>query len=186
VNIANVQTPPGRPPKLAAVREFKNDYFVNLLVMGSKWKAVPGFDGVFEGRGIRLRHDMKTARQRTRIRPCPAPAKPPLDHRFHETCSIVTIHRAREVALADGTCRACRAGADTAGLPENPFFLCGGQALGLHAQTVQRCIERAKAEGALAALDERPPDLARSRRSPWRPRRVVALACRNEGAGLSA
>jgi catalase-peroxidase len=27
-----------------------NDYFVNLLDTGSKWKAVPGSDGVFEGR----------------------------------------------------------------------------------------------------------------------------------------
>jgi catalase (peroxidase I) len=71
VNIADVQTPPGRPPKLAAVREFKNDYFVNLLVMGSKWKAVPGFDGVFEGRGIRLRHDMKTARRSDSHTPVP-------------------------------------------------------------------------------------------------------------------
>jgi catalase-peroxidase len=27
-----------------------NDFFVNLLDMGTKWKAVPGSDGVFEGR----------------------------------------------------------------------------------------------------------------------------------------
>ena len=39
---------------------------------------------------------------------------------------------------------------------KDPSFYAVGQALGLHAQTVQRCIERAKAEGALAALDERP------------------------------
>src|SRR3981189_909326 len=36
-----------------------------------------------------------------------------------------------------------------------PSFYAVGQTMGLHAQTVQRCIERAKAEGALAALDER-------------------------------
>lgn len=59
-----------------------------------------------------------------------------------------------------------------------PSFYAVGQTMGLHAQTVQRCIERAKAEGALAALDER----ARPGKEPtitveaktW----VVALACR--------
>ncbi|PWB62381.1 MAG: catalase/peroxidase HPI [Bradyrhizobiaceae bacterium] len=30
-----------------------NDFFVNLLDMGTKWKAVPGSDGVFEGRDRR-------------------------------------------------------------------------------------------------------------------------------------
>lgn len=61
---------------------------------------------------------------------------------------------------------------------QDPSFYAVGQAMGLHAQTVQRCIERAKAEGALAALDER----ARPGKEPsitveaktW----VVALACR--------
>jgi transposase len=61
---------------------------------------------------------------------------------------------------------------------QDPSFYAVGQTMGLHAQTVQRCIERAKAEGALAALDER----ARSGKEPtitveaktW----VVALACR--------
>src|SRR5450631_2517864 len=57
-------------------------------------------------------------------------------------------------------------------------FIAVGQALGMHHQKVQRYIERAKAEGALAALDER----ARPGKEPtitveaktW----VVALACR--------
>jgi transposase len=61
---------------------------------------------------------------------------------------------------------------------QDPSFHAVGQTMGLHAQTVQRCIERAKAEGALAALDER----ARPGKKPtitveaktW----VVALACR--------
>jgi transposase len=61
---------------------------------------------------------------------------------------------------------------------QTPSFYAVGQTMGLHAQTVQRCIERAKAEGALAALDER----ARPGKEPtitveaktW----VVALACR--------
>src|SRR4030081_2520137 len=39
---------------------------------------------------------------------------------------------------------------------EDPSFFAVGQALGLHHQTVQRCVERAVAEGALAALDDRP------------------------------
>src|SRR5947208_1383684 len=60
---------------------------------------------------------------------------------------------------------------------KDPSFYAVGQALGLHAQTVQRCIERAKAEGALAALDERPrpgkePTVTVEAKA-W----VVALAC---------
>ena len=61
---------------------------------------------------------------------------------------------------------------------QDPSFYAVAQTMGLHAQTVKRCIERAKAEGALAALDER----ARPGKEPtitveaktW----VVALACR--------
>jgi hypothetical protein len=39
---------------------------------------------------------------------------------------------------------------------EDPSFFGVGRALGLHHQTVQRCVERAVAEGPLAALDDRP------------------------------
>ena len=39
---------------------------------------------------------------------------------------------------------------------EQPSFFGVGQRLGLHHQTVQRCVERALAYGALAALDDRP------------------------------
>src|ERR1700676_457110 len=57
-------------------------------------------------------------------------------------------------------------------------FFAVGQALGLHHQTVQRCVERAVAEGQMLALDDRP----RPGREPkitveakaW----VTALACR--------
>src|SRR5436189_5036326 len=35
-------------------------------------------------------------------------------------------------------------------------FFAIGQTLGLHHQTVQRCVERAVVEGAMAALDDRP------------------------------
>jgi hypothetical protein len=37
---------------------------------------------------------------------------------------------------------------------ENPSFFSVGQRLGVHHQTVQRCVERAVAYGALAALDD--------------------------------
>src|SRR5437762_5310022 len=39
---------------------------------------------------------------------------------------------------------------------EDPSFFAVGRRLGVHHQTVQRCIERAVAYGALAALDDRP------------------------------
>src|SRR5437763_12748401 len=42
------------------------------------------------------------------------------------------------------------------GYRENPSFFAVGQAMGLHHQTVQRCIERALAYGPMAALDDRP------------------------------
>ncbi len=39
---------------------------------------------------------------------------------------------------------------------ENPSFFAVGKRLGVHHQTVQRCIERALAYGPLMALDDRP------------------------------
>jgi hypothetical protein len=39
---------------------------------------------------------------------------------------------------------------------ENPSFFAAGQTLGVHHQTVQRCVERAMAYGPLAALEDRP------------------------------
>jgi len=64
------------------------------------------------------------------------------------------------------------------GYREDPSFFAVGQALGLHHQTVQRCVERAAVEGPMAALDDRP----RPGREPtitveakaW----LVSLACR--------
>src|SRR6266436_6043697 len=57
-------------------------------------------------------------------------------------------------------------------------FFAVGQALGLHHQTVQRCVERAVAEGPLAALDDRPrggrePTITMESKA-W----LVDLACR--------
>ena len=61
---------------------------------------------------------------------------------------------------------------------QDPSFYAVGQALGLHHQKVQRCVERAKAEGAIAALDDRPrpgkePTITVEAKT-W----LVALACR--------
>jgi transposase len=61
---------------------------------------------------------------------------------------------------------------------EDPSFFAVGQALGLHHQTVQRCVERAAAEGPLAALDDRPrpgrePSITIEAKA-W----LVDLACR--------
>jgi transposase len=61
---------------------------------------------------------------------------------------------------------------------EDPSFFAVGHALGVHHQTVQRCVERALAYGPMAALDDR----ARSGKEPtisaeakaW----LVSLACR--------
>jgi transposase len=61
---------------------------------------------------------------------------------------------------------------------EDPSFFAVGHALGVHHQTVQRCVERALAYGPMAALDDRP----RSGKEPtifaeakaW----LVSLACR--------
>ena len=39
---------------------------------------------------------------------------------------------------------------------KDPSFYAVSQALGLHHQTVQRCVERAAVEGPMAALDDRP------------------------------
>ena len=61
---------------------------------------------------------------------------------------------------------------------DEPSFYAVAQATGVHHQTVQRCIERAGAEGVLAALDERrrpgkEPTISIAAKA-W----VVALACR--------
>jgi len=61
---------------------------------------------------------------------------------------------------------------------ENPSFFAVGRALGVHHQTVQRCVERGLAYGPMMALDDRP----RSGKEPtitaeakaW----LVSLACR--------
>src|SRR3981081_4143777 len=61
---------------------------------------------------------------------------------------------------------------------ENSSFFALGQALGLHHQTVQRCVARAVAEGPMAALDDRPrpgrePSIALEAKA-W----LTSLSCR--------
>jgi transposase len=61
---------------------------------------------------------------------------------------------------------------------EEPSFFAVGRALGLHHQTVQRCVERAVVEGPMAALDDRPrpgrePTITLEAKA-W----LVSLACR--------
>src|SRR5438105_9277774 len=61
---------------------------------------------------------------------------------------------------------------------EDPSFFAVGQGLGLHHQTVQRCVERAVAEGPMAALDDRPrpgrePTITLEAKT-W----LMSLACR--------
>jgi transposase len=61
---------------------------------------------------------------------------------------------------------------------EDPSFFAVGRALGVHHQTVQRCVERAVAYGPLAALDDRPrpgkePTITVAAKA-W----LVDLACR--------
>jgi transposase len=60
---------------------------------------------------------------------------------------------------------------------ENPSFFAVGQRLGVHHQTVQRCIERAVAYGALAALDDRPRPGKEPVITPEAKAWLVSLAC---------
>jgi hypothetical protein len=78
------------------------------------------------------------------------------------------------------TCRltvAGRAGA-AAGLSKKPVVFAVGRAVGVHHQTVRRCMEQAAVEGPMAALDDRPRP-TRHRRLPLKPRAWIKdLACR--------
>jgi hypothetical protein len=61
------------------------------------------------------------------------------------------------------------------------------QALGLHHQTVQRCVERAAAEGAMAALNDRPRPSREPTITPEAKSLVdIAVVPEGEGAGSSA
>lgn len=60
---------------------------------------------------------------------------------------------------------------------ETPSFFAVGQKLGAHHQTVQRCVERAVADGALAALEERPRAGKEPVITPEAKAWLVSLAC---------
>src|SRR5437762_5165448 len=60
---------------------------------------------------------------------------------------------------------------------EDPSFFAVGRRLGVHHQTVQRCIERAVAYGALAALDDRPRPGKEPVITPEAKAWLVSLAC---------
>src|SRR5215471_7126785 len=84
--------------------------------------------------------------------------------------AMAAWRRAIELSLGDGDVERLRSIAQSRTEPasrverarillayrENPSFFAVGRALGLHHQTVQRCVERAVIEGAMAALDDRP------------------------------
>src|SRR6202142_913251 len=61
---------------------------------------------------------------------------------------------------------------------ENPSFFAVGQRVGVHHQTVQRCIERAQAYGPLMALDDRPRPGKEPAITPEAKAWLVSLACR--------
>ena len=60
---------------------------------------------------------------------------------------------------------------------EKPSFYAVGQSLGVHHQTVQRCVERALAYGPLAALDDRPRPGKEPMITPEAKAWLVSLAC---------
>ena len=60
---------------------------------------------------------------------------------------------------------------------ENPSFFAVGQELGVHHQTVQRCVERALAYGPLTALDDRPRPGKEPMITPQAKAWLVSLAC---------
>src|SRR5437667_6889326 len=60
---------------------------------------------------------------------------------------------------------------------EDPSFFAVGQRLGVHHQTVQRCIERALAYGPLMALDDRPRPGKEPTITPDAKAWLVSLAC---------
>src|SRR5258707_288903 len=62
---------------------------------------------------------------------------------------------------------------------EDPSFFAVGHALGVHHQTVQRCVERALACGPMAALDDRP-------RLGQEPSDAVAIVSYDEKPGIQA
>jgi transposase len=89
-----------------------------------------------------------------------------------EIATLTTLSRSR-VELASRVSRAQMLLA----YRENPSFCAVGQRLGVHHQTVQRCIERALVDGPLAALDDRPRPGKEPTITPEAKAWLVSLAC---------
>jgi transposase len=69
---------------------------------------------------------------------------------------------------------------------ENASFCAVGRILGVHHQTVERCVERALAYGALAALDDRPRPGKEPTITPEAKAWLVSLACHARKHGPAA
>src|SRR6266516_3116861 len=76
--------------------------------------------------------------------------------------AMAAWRRAIELSLGDADVERLRSIAQSRTEPasrverEDPSFFAVGRALGLHHQTVQRCVERAVVEDPMAALDDPP------------------------------
>jgi transposase len=89
-----------------------------------------------------------------------------------EIASLTTISRSRTAPAR----RVARAQMLLA-YREAPSFFAVEQSLGVHHQTVQRCVERALAYGPLAALDDRPHPVKKPTITPEAKAWLVSLAC---------
>lgn len=89
-----------------------------------------------------------------------------------EVASLVAISRSR----TEPASRVERARM-LLGYRESLSFFAIGQSLGVHHQTVQRCVERAVAYGPLAALDDRPRPGKEPAITPEAKAWLVSLAC---------
>src|ERR1700746_1088035 len=89
-----------------------------------------------------------------------------------EIATLTTLSRSR-IELASRVSRAQMLLA----YRENPSFCAVGQRLGVHHQPVQRCVERALADGPLAALDDRPRPGKEPSITPEAKAWLVSLAC---------
>src|ERR1700721_219268 len=89
-----------------------------------------------------------------------------------EVASLLTISRSR----TEPASRVSRAQMLLA-YRENPAFFAVGRRVGVHHQTVQRCMERALAYGPLMALDDRPRPGKEPTITPEAKAWLVSLAC---------
>ena len=82
-----------------------------------------------------------------------------------------------DFALANRGGEASGAGEMLLRYAEKPSFYAVGQRLGVHHQTVRRCVERALAYGPLVALDDRPRPGKEPTITPEAKAWLVSLAC---------